>query len=327
MSDMHAGWHGRRVIVTGAAGFIGANVVRALVRAGAQVVAVVREHTSLDPLGEVVRTIQVERWDVTAPACEALGARVGGADVVMHLAAGGTHDHGRDLRQLVDVNVLGAVRALEMARQAGARVFLHAGSATEYGAGVLLAETAPLQPKSNYGVTKTAGWLAVRARAEAEGLAAISLRLFTPYGPFEGRPRLVPHVVLHALRGDDIPLTPARQTRDWLFVDDAVEAFLRAGLRTDLHGEVFNICSGEEVRVLDVAETIVRLTGGRVRVVAGATPYRPDEPMRSSGDPSHAAAVLGWRAATPLEEGLRRALAWWEQTLTQSAAVGGGSRA
>src|SRR3989338_7857774 len=108
-------------------------------------------------------------------------------------------------------------------------------------------------------------------------LPVVSLRPFTVYGPFEGRHRLIPQTIINALDHGDIELTGGKQTRDFIFIDDLLDAFVRAAVTDDIIAETFNISTGKATSVQEVVLTILRLMGSPIKPLFGAKPYRPME--------------------------------------------------
>ena len=319
--------HGRKALVTGATGFIGSHLVKRLVAAECAVTMLTRNDTPSDRLQDVWSRLEVVHGDLASRASlEALDP-VCASDLVFHLAAEGTDQRGDDLERLLQVNAQGTLRVAELALRGKAQRFVYVGSSTEYGRGSQLREDAPLAPLSPYGVSKAAGWLIAQSLGHQAHLPVVGVRLFTPYGPWENSWRLIPHTVQHALRGDDIPLTPGDQSRDFLFIDDAIEGLLLAAASPAAVGQLFNICSGQETQVKEAVRTLLRLIDGSARPLFGQTPYRSDEPGRLSGDPGKAGTLLGWLPTTPLEEGLRVTIQWWmDHRVVVAAGAGAGRR-
>jgi nucleoside-diphosphate-sugar epimerase len=291
--------------VTGASGFVGSQLVRRLVESGADVVALVRPESDLWRIQEVLDWVEL----ATAPD----DARLGGVTTVYHLAAAGVRPGVADPASVVEANVLGTLRVLELARDVGASRFVYCGSCFEYGSGERLREDAPLRPPSEYAASKSAGWLLAQAFANAHGLPVVSVRPFTAYGPFEAAYRLVPSVILSALEGAPVELTGGEQTRDLVYVGDVADGLIAAASSERALGGMFNLCTGTSRSVREVAETIVELTGEPVPLRLGALPERAVEYRSLSGDPTRAAEVLGWEAGTPLDEGLTRTIEWFRE--------------
>jgi UDP-glucose 4-epimerase len=302
-----------RALVTGGAGFIGSHLVDALLDAGEDVVVV--DHLSGrhdDNLADAIRRgVEVVRADVSdVGAMWQVFARAR-PDVVFHLAAQ------IDVRRSVadpstdaHVNVGGTAAVLEAARRTGGRRVLLASTAGVYGDPpvVRTSEDAPVAPLSPYGASKAAAETYMGLFRRLHGVSTLVLRMSNVYGPRQdphGDSGVVAIFSEAAREGRVVTIYgDGRQTRDYLYVRDAVGAFLAAAY-SDADG-VLNISTGVETTLLDLA----RALGVRTAFARG----RAGEITRSCLDPQHAARRLGWRAGMPLVEGLR-------ETLNQTAAV------
>jgi UDP-glucose 4-epimerase len=296
-----------RVVVTGGAGFIGSHLVDALLDRGADVAVADHLHRSPRPwVAEALqRGMQLHAADVRDLAALRRAFEAARPDVVMHLAAQ------VDVRQsIVDpaldaqINVAGTVSVLEAAREAGARRVLMASTAAVYGdpREIPTPEAAPIAPLSPYGTSKAAAEWYLGQYQRLHGISTLALRMANVYGP-----RQDPHgeagVIsifcgVSAESGRATVYGSGRQTRDYLFIDDAVEAWLAAA-ESDVTGAV-NVSTGVETTVLDVLAAL--------EVPYDLAPGRAGEIERSCLDPSAAGRELGWTARVPLAEGLRRTL-------------------
>ncbi len=297
-----------RVLVTGASGFVGANLTRRLLAGDHEVACLTR-----DPCGrlrlDALPGARILVGDLLDPVSLREAVEEADPAVVFHLASTSFNPPTTPAGTHVDVIVRGALNLLEAVEGRPARVVI-AGSAAEYGDGSGIREDAPLRPGTVLGAAKAAATLLAQSWARLRGTETVILRLFTPYGSWEGAERLIPHTVLSALRGEDVPMTSGEQQRDFCYVDDVIEAFVLAASRPVSPGTVLNVCSGRGVRVRDVVDGVLDLMGRPVRALPGALPGRPDEITEISGDNSAARAMLGWEPRTPLEDGLRRAIDW-----------------
>jgi len=290
--------------VTGGAGFIGSTLVDALLARGDEVVV-------LDDLTTGKReqvAAPLRQADVAEEAAVAAILEAARPEVVFHLAAQ------IDVRRAVAapafdarVNVAGTAAVLEAARAAGARrVILASTGGAIYGdaASVPTPEAAPARPLSPYGASKAAAEAYLALYARLHGLSTLALRLANVYGPRQdprGEAGVVARYCDAALAGRAATVFgDGRQTRDYVYVEDVVAAFLAAG-DSGAQG-VLNVGTATETSVLELAR--------HLGLEARHEPERPGEVRRSALDASAAATALGWRASTSLADGLERTLAW-----------------
>ena len=299
---------GTSLIVTGGTGFLGSAFVRHAVAAGAEVTVVARPGADHWRLAGVAGGYQTRRGSLAELPASDTGERW---STMVHFAAAGVNQTFDDWEELIATNVSGTARAVMFARSHGIRRLVLLGTSGEYGTGQALSETAPLNPTSPYGATRAAATLLARSMAVRDGLELVVLRPFAVYGPFESRYRLIPYAIQRALAGQPIEITSGRQTRDYVHLDDVAHAVhLACTLDTAAHG-VFNICTGMETSVRDVAELVARLCGTGSQVITGARPDIPGEMWRTSGNATRAREVLGWAPQISLADGLRRTIDWF----------------
>jgi len=188
------------------------------------------------------------------------------------------------------------------------RAVVRLGSSTEYGAADgPIDETAQLRPRGFFGATKAAGSLLVAATATARGVRAAVLRAFQVYGPGDHPARLVPTALRAARSGEVFPLTGPGLRRDWVYVDDVVEACVQAAAADHLlPGQVLNVGTGRQVTNEELVAMVEQVSARPVRTAAGAHPGRSWDTGSWVCDPSLAADLLGWEAKVPLEDGLGR---------------------
>jgi UDP-glucose 4-epimerase len=307
-----------RTLVTGGAGFIGSNLVDRLLAEGHEVDVVDDFSTgSLSNLSEARgsggRALTIHHLDITAPAVVELMARRR-PQLVFHLAA--QIDVRASVAQPVfdaTVNIIGSLHVLEGARQAETeRVVFAASGGTLYGdpapEDLPLRESYPQQPLSPYGVAKKSVIDYLVAYRQLHALEFCALALGNVYGPRQdphGEAGVVAIFAEHILRGEPVTVFgDGEQTRDYVFVDDVVDAFVRAATRGG--GLVCNIGTGTETSVNELLATMAAQAG--VEVTPAFAPLRPGELLRSCLDIERAAIQLGWRPWTGLAEGTRAVL-------------------
>lgn len=299
-------------LVTGASGFVGANLARHLLEDGADVVAVVRPDANRWRLEALADQLEVEEVDLRdGPGVDAMLVRRR-PEVVFHLAAHGAYSWQLDSEAILTTNIIGTAALLEASRRAGVRRFVNAGSSSEYGfQDHAPDEHEPLAPNSTYAVAKAAaGWLA--RLAQDENFSTTSLRLYSVYGPFEEPERLIPQLLSAALSGALPPLNDPRVARDFVHISDVCEAFALAAESSSDAPRVFNVGTGAQTSLGDLVELVRELFG------VAETPRWGAYELRSWDSPTWVASTtriegeLGWRPRVSLRNGLIETAAWLE---------------
>jgi len=309
---------GASVLVTGGTGFLGSHLVRRLVGHDANVAITVRAGTEPRRIRDVVnRTRRIEA-DVTDAASLRAAVREAAPDAVFHLAAwtGGRHADVEDaFRRSLAVNHEGTMNVLKAVRDEapGARV-VRTGSMAEYGDGEApFREDSPTREDSSYSGSVILATHLAHAIAPTWGLKPVTLRPSLIYGPAQDSDYFLPGLIRACLAGADFPMTTGEQGVDFVFVEDVVEALVRAAGSGAAAGEIFNVGSGVEITVRELAETVVRRTGTRAKLLIGAVPTREREAQHRCLDIGKAERMLGWTPRTPLEEGIDLTVAWFRE--------------
>lgn len=310
-------WSGRRVLVTGAGGFIGSHLSERLVELGAEVRALVR-YTSTGTAGWLDaspyrRDIEVISADITDR--EMVGRAVRGAEVVFHLAAliGIPYSYHAP-ESYVRTNVEGTLVVLQSALAAGVARVVHTSTSEVYGTArrVPIDEDHPLQAQSPYSATKIAADKLAESFHLSFGLPVTIVRPFNTYGPRQSARAVIPTIITQCLTQDAVRLGNLYPTRDLTYVADTVEGFIRAAGCPDAVGATINLGSGREISVGDLARLIAGLVGRPVAVETQEERVRPasSEVERLLADTSRARTLLGWEPQVSLSEGLRRTIDW-----------------
>jgi nucleoside-diphosphate-sugar epimerase len=302
------GLRGRRVLVTGAGGFIGAAVVRRLVALGADVRALAgppAEAAALRPPPAPVRPVYGEIDDG-----ELLARLVDGVECVYHLAgppsvAASFDAPARTLR----IHAVGTAALFEACAAAGVRRLVHVSSAEVYApASGPVGEEHARAPRSPYGAAKLAAELLLESCAERAGVQVTILRPFSVYGPGGPARSLVSELVGALARGEPPRVADPRPVRDYVFVDDAAEAIARAALREGAPVRAFNLASGLGVSVAELVRALLAAAGRAEDAPLARAPDRPAAGLTLElvGDPRRARDEIGFSPATSLAIGLAR---------------------
>jgi UDP-glucose 4-epimerase len=304
----------KKIFVTGGTGMIGANLVRRLIADGCDIsVFTRREINFISNLEAIKDSFRVLQGDITDQESIKAAIDTTQPDIVFHLACTPFNLPDITSQHHLQVNVAGTLNLLEALRQSPHTKIIFTGSTAAYGSGSQLRETHPMEPGTMLGATKACASILLQTYAKLHNMNTLELRLFAPYGPWEHSVRMVPHVILSALNGQDVPMTLGRQQRDFVYIDDVIEALI-LGVNSPLAGgTVLNIGSGTGTPIVEVAEGILALMGNPVKLLVGAIQTRPDEIMEMSADISITKETLGWAPQISLDEGLTKSIDWFTQ--------------
>ncbi|MGH3008142.1 MAG: NAD-dependent epimerase/dehydratase family protein [Gaiellaceae bacterium] len=309
-----------KALVTGAGGFVGAVLVRELLGAGRQVHVALRPTSPRWRLAPIEEELAVHLVDLADREAVAALVRRVQPDEVFHLAAHGAYSWQTDAEQIVRSNVLGTTNLVDACVEVGCRAFVNAGSSSEYGYKPHPpSEDEALAPNSAYAAAKAFATHYCAWSAAERALPAVTLRLYSAYGPWEEPRRLVPSLLTAALTRRLPPLAAPDTARDFVFVQDVAAAFTAAARHAAGGGSgVFNIGSGTQTTLADLVETVRRLFDVPGEPEWNSLPARAWDTDVWVSQPRRAAEELGWRATTALEAGLLATAEW----LQGSEAVG-----
>ena len=318
--------NGKRVLVTGAGGFVGSHLAERLVREGAEVTALVhyRGNGSAGWLDEspFKEEIRICPGDVTD---NELLRPLAMADVIFHLAAlvGIPYSYVAP-RSYTRVNINGTLNVLEAARDSGARVIVTSTSEV-YGSAqtVPMDEAHPINPQSPYAASKVGADALALAYHRSFGLSVVTIRPFNAMGSRQSTRAVIPQIITQLLAGDTVRLGSLTPTRDLNYIDNTVDGFIAAANASDAvaAGRVFNIGSGREISIENLAYLIGRLMGKTITIETDTHRQRPadSEVDRLCADATLARTWLGWEPKVSLEEGLRETIAWFRERPVREA--------
>ena len=312
-------WQGKSVLVTGAGGFIGSHLVERLHAEGAKVRAFVRYNSrgeagllrQLPP--ETLSQLEIIGGDIRDSS--AIFTASEGVDVIFHLGALISIPYSYvHPREVTESNIIGTLNVLEAARHHKTARVIHTSTSEVYGTAryAPINEAHPLQGQSPYSASKIGADKLAESFHLSFNLPVVTVRPFNTFGPRQSARAVIPTIITQALAGKVIKLGNLDTTRDFTYVEDTVEGFLKAAQADDALGGTFNLGTGSEIRVGELAEKIISATGTQARVQVEALRLRPDksEVLRLISDNSLAKQSLGWSPRFSLDEGLGRTIAW-----------------
>ncbi|MGD0283394.1 MAG: dTDP-glucose 4,6-dehydratase [Dissulfurispiraceae bacterium] len=310
-----------KLLVTGGAGFIGSEFVRQAVKRGYAVSVV----DALSYAGDMARIEKVEK------KLTFYKANIGDVDFIRHIfqaekpdavihwAAESHVDRSiLDATPFLETNIKGTRNLLEASRHYDVKRFINISTDEVYGeleAGGQFHETTPLNPNSPYSVTKASADMLGRAYFRTYGVPVITVRPSNNYGPWQYPEKLIPVVILKAMRGENIPVYgKGENIREWLFVSDCAGAVFSVLEHGD-PGDIFNVGSGEEKRNIEVVRKILSLMGRQEKLIEFVKD-RPGHDYRYFLDSTKVKKQLGWKRLVSFEKGIESTIQWYANNMT-----------
>jgi NAD dependent epimerase/dehydratase len=311
-------WRGKKILVTGAAGFIGSHLVESLLDRGAKVRALVHYNSRSD-IGnlrflakEALDRVEVVFGDVRDSG--SIDQAVAQCEYVFHLAAliGIPYSYLAP-RSYVDTNVSGTLNVLDAVRKHRITRMVHTSTSEVYGTAQYepIDENHPLQGQSPYSASKISADMLVESYHRSFGIAVTTLRPFNTYGPRQSARAVIPTIITQLLSGKEvISLGSLGPERDLTFVEDTARAFVAAAESDETVGKTVHIGNGKSISIGNLAEMLVEMVNPRARIVCDEKRVRPvnSEVMKLICNYSKAEAQMGWKPTVSLKDGLRRTI-------------------
>ncbi len=307
----------KTAVVIGAAGFVGATLTRRLLREGMNVHGIVRAGSkSLWRLDDVRGRITLHDTGISKPEeLKKLWKKMK-PSYIFHTATYGSYPSQLDAYDMIAANVAGTYSLLESLRDVPYVNLIVTGSSSEYGKKINpMNEHDVLEPNNFYAATKAAQTHICTTYAKVYNKPVTVLRLFNVYGYYEEKGRLVRSVIESVLSNSPVRLATGKEARDFIFVEDVADACIVAAKKKPATGEVFNIGTGVQTTIRQLAEEVLRITRRTVPIVTGAYEGRVWDTHYWRADMKKTRRVLHWKPEHSLGQGLRKTIAWYAKTL------------
>ena len=312
---MDPGSKNRRVLVTGATGFIGSNLARKLLNEGYEVYILARKSSSLWRIADIKDRLRI--FNATLEDFGEIDRAVSEIkpEIIFHLATYGGFSDQKEPDKIIDTDVIGTMNLFKACLRQGFSLFVNTGSSSEYGLKEHpMSEQDELMPITYYGATKAAMSQFFSRIAKSQNLNIVTLRPFAVYGYYEEKERLVPHIIISSLKNWEPRLSTPTSVRDFVFVEDVVEAYIATIGKKEIAGECFNIGSGQQHSIGELARLAIELCGKKLRAIYGTRPSTQTvEPSCWVADISKAEKLLGWKPKHSLREGLTKSIDWFRK--------------
>lgn len=302
-------WQNRTVLITGGSSFVAASLIRRLLALEARVHVLLRHTSSPWRLADCIDSLTVHSGDITDNAYTSGLVQSVNPAVIFHLAAAkGLNTSAQDY---VCTSVVGASNLIQamQAVNPGLRLVV-TGSSTEYAPSHLpLKESFVVKPITLLGAVKAAAGLLYSQARAAHGLSITQLRLFHVYGPWESPHRFLPTAINSALQGSPVQLVKGISRRDWIYVEDVVDALLLAYNNNSDH-DILNIGSGLEYTNTEILDILQDVLGQEIDSQSEALPSRPTDSEHRFADIALAKSTLGWAPKTSIRQGIADTVEW-----------------
>ena len=317
-------WQDKKVLVTGAGGFIGSHLVERLLKLGSQVRAFVR-YNSRNDIGQIRfipsdlrKELQIVAGDLRD--YHAVGNAMKGIEIIFHLGALISIPYSYlHPREVVETNILGTLNILNAAREGRVKKVVHTSTSEVYGTAIYIPidERHPLQGQSPYSASKIGADMLAESFYRSFDLPVSIIRPFNTYGPRQSARAVIPAIITQVLTKDKISLGSLQPTRDFTYVDDIIKAFILIADSDKSIGRCINIGSNFTISIGDLTQKIVNILGKKIKILEDTKRIRPtkSEVYRLQADYQMAKELLNWESKTSLEEGLKKTIDWISKNL------------
>lgn len=304
----------KKILITGATGFVGANLVRYFLKKGAEISILKRQQSNLWRIGDITSHISTYNVDLLDYSKVNNTLKRIKPDVIFHAAVYGGHVSQNNVSQILKTNFDGTVNLLNACLRNEFGLFVNTGSSSEYGIkNSPMRETDMLAPITPYGVSKASASIYCQYAAKKHNAPIITLRLFSPYGYFDDEHRVISSLILSCVNNKSFTISSPCSVRDFIFIDDVMLSFERALKKcANLRGEIFNIGSGKQYSIKSMAKNIITLFGKNVVVKYKEKSSLEIEPKFWVADISKSFKELGWKPRFNIDEGLKKTINWFK---------------
>lgn len=307
----------KRILITGATGFIGSAVTKAVVDHGYEVGIIKRNTSDARRISGILDEVIHFDADLCSMGDVTKAVSDFKPDVVFHLATSYAASQSPDqIPSMVNTNVAGTVNLLEACQNNNVGIFVNTSSCFVYQQSEdPLKEDCPIDPLNLYALTKVQAEDACSYYAKQSEMRCVTLRLFTPYGPFDQERRLIPYIINSFLMEKSPEMTTGKQKWDFIYIDDIVDVYLKLLLFSGYEKEhmIFNIGAGTSVSVKDIGVQLRNILGSSKPLLWDAIAHRKNELWHVCADIRKAKSLLGWEPRINIvNEGLTRTVQWFK---------------
>lgn len=302
----------KKYLVTGASGFIGASLVRKLVKNNEDVHITLRKESHNWRLKDIENLITIHYCDLADENVVRDLLEKNSFNVIFNLATYGGYNFQKNNDTIINTNVIVPWNLIKICKETGVEIIINTSSSSEYGEKFeAMKEDMILNPNNMYGASKASATLLCSTYAKINKIPLCTFRLFSPYGYYDAQSRLIPSVINYCLENKDIYLGNKKSKRDFIFIDDVIDAYLEVLNYKNKYGEIYNVGSGIEYTIESVVDKIKYLTNSKSILQWGNKfDSRQYEPEHWYGDINKIKEELNWSPKINIDDGLSRTIEW-----------------
>ncbi len=303
----------KSILITGGAGFVGTNLIRELIKLKYNVNLILKASSDLSRIKNILDKVKIYNVDLLEKQKLAETVSKINPSFIVHLATYSNYRSQADVEEMIDVNTKGTLNLLLASKNVDYKIFINTGSSSEYGIkNKPMSEKDYLEPISFYAATKASTALLCQVFSREYRKPIVTLRPFSVYGPYEDKKRFIPTIIKAILENKPIKLTPGRQRRDFIYIQDVVDIYIKTILRgKKLSRQILNMGTGIEYTNDEVVRTLFKVIGKKVKIQKGAFPKRLWDTPHWVADMSRTKKMLNWKPKFTLEEGLEKTYKWF----------------
>ncbi len=306
----------RSYFLSGAAGFVGANLLRRLVGKKCSVDVLLKRDSATWRIEEALKSpyVTVHFGDLSDVKSLTVLMKKIAPDVIYHLAARGAYSRQNDASDIFETNVIGTLNLLTAAAEVPYALFVNTGSSSEYGLKRRpMKESDVLEPNSYYAVAKAAATHLGEYIAKSTDKPIVTLRLFSVFGPYEAPTRFFPTLMTALAESQPMQLVSPKIARDFIYIDDVVDLYMNVPKLRQFGGQVFNVGTGKQSSIENVVKMAQKVTGRRLECQWQKMPAKTWDTDRWVADMSKTRELLGWMPKNTVEQGIEKMWSWHQK--------------
>ncbi|WP_066022709.1 MULTISPECIES: NAD-dependent epimerase/dehydratase family protein [Clostridium] len=305
-----------KILVTGSTGFIGACLVENLVKNNFDVNIIIRESSNIWRLRKVINSVTVHYADITDFDKVNKVVNCVKPDYIFHLATYGAYYYQQDDNEIIKTNIIGTKNLVDCCSKIDYKAFVNVGSSSEYGMkSCAMKESDILEPINVYGITKAAATNYCNMIYKTQGKPIGTVRLFSVYGKYEDKTRLIPSVILSCLRNENPKLANKFAVRDFIYVEDIVELLKYVAFEGKIAGKIYNAGSGHQMSIEEMASVIIDECAGNFEPLWGELSGRSSDTDSWEADMSLVYKELDWKPKYNVRSGIKESVAWFKKNI------------